>query len=400
MKRPDVSFFDRLLGKTREAAVAARRAELEGDLVRASRLWAEADRADEAARVTLLRGDGELDSGKRLQLYVQAVALAPEGHAVREIARRKRALLSLGIAREGTTSAAARLDLLEAGKELEALGEATRAAEAYALAGDLEGEARALASGGEIERLEDVLDRDRERARNERARQGGFAEVDRLLSHGRRREALVRADALALAQPDDAAATDRARAIRAHVVSGPRVEVELRGKRMMLVLGDEVTLGRTEGSVLVSSQAISRRHLVVFRSVVAGEVRVRDLGSRNGTELRGMRLAGDIPIPPEGGLELKLGGEVLLRLSTSDEIAGARTIEVAGARYVAPLGPARLGIGAWRLESGAEGWLELVTDDDPVAFLGGETRLDARIALLVGDAIAPGRGEAGILRIG
>ncbi len=195
-----MSLFDRLLGKTRDAALHARRAELEGDLPRAARLWAEAERADEAARVTLLRGDGELDSGKRLQLYVQAVALAPEGHAVRDIARRKRALLSLAIAREGATSAAARLDLLDAGKELEALrGHDPRAAEAYALAGDLEAETRALVGGGEIERLEDLLDRDRESARRERERVGGSAEIERLIAHGQRREALTRADALAAA---------------------------------------------------------------------------------------------------------------------------------------------------------------------------------------------------------
>src|ERR1700723_694598 len=88
MKRADVSLLDRLFGKTRAAATAARRAELEGDLPRAALLWAEADRADEAARVILLRGDAETDSAKRFQLYVQAVALAPEGNAVRDIARR------------------------------------------------------------------------------------------------------------------------------------------------------------------------------------------------------------------------------------------------------------------------------------------------------------------------
>jgi hypothetical protein len=397
MKRPDVSFFDRLLGKTREAAVAARRAELEGDLVRAARLWAEADRADEAARVTLLRGDAELDSAKRLQLYVQAVALAPEGHAVRDIARRKRALLSLGIGREGATSAAARLDLLDAGKELEALGDATGAAEAYALAGDIEGEARALVGGGEIERLESVLDRDRERARTERARLGGHAEIERLLSHGRRRDALARAEALALAEPQDAAAIERVKSIRAQIASGPRLSLELRGKRMVLVLGDEVVLGRTEGAILVSSQAVSRRHLLLTR--VADGFRVRDLGSRNGTELRGMRLAGEIPVPVGDGLELKLGGEVPLRLGASDEIPGALAIEVGGSRYVAPLGPVRLGIGAWTLQAGDDGWLELVTENDPVSYLGA-MRLEVRTGLLLGDAIAAGPGEASVLRIG
>ncbi len=337
MKRPDVSFLDRLLGKTRDAAVAARRAELEGDLERAAHLWAEADRADEAARVTLLRGDGELDSAKRLQLYVQAVSLAPEGHAVRDIARRKRALLSLGIAREGATSAAARLDLMDAAKELESLGDATHAAEAYALAGDIEGEARALVGGGEIERLEDVLDRDRDRSRNERERVSGHAEIDRLIANGRRREALARAEAIATSSPTDGATVERARSLRARRACGPRVAIELRGQKLLLLLGDEVVIGRSEGAITIPSHAVSRRHLVLGRAGDA--IEVRDLGSRNGTELRGMRIAGAIPVAMSAGLEVKLGGEVPLRVSASEEIPGAVAIDVAGSRYLAPLRP-------------------------------------------------------------
>jgi hypothetical protein len=406
MKRPDVSFLDRLLGKTRDAAVAARRAELEGDLERAAHLWAEADRADEAARVTLLRGDGELDSAKRLFLYVQAVSLAPEGHAVRDIARRKRALLSLGIAREGATSAAARLDLHEAGKELEALGDAMHAAEAYALAGDFEGEARALVGGGEIERLEDMLTRDQDRVRSQRSREGGQAEVGRLLAHGQRREALARAEELAAATPGDGTALERARSIRARVATGPRVAIELRGTKILLVVGEEVVLGRNDGAILVPSHAVSRKHLAITRGAIspvggAGPeeaILVRDLGSRNGTELRGMRIAGTIPVAPNDGLELKLGGEVPLRLSPSDEIAGALAIEVAGVRYVASLGPARLGVGMWTLEMARDGWVELVTQNDPTAYLGA-TQLETRTPLLVGDVIAARRGEAGVLRV-
>jgi hypothetical protein len=400
MRRADVSFFDRfgkggLFGKRREAAALARRAELEGDLPRAARLWAEAERPDEAARVTLLRGDGELESGKRLQHYVQAVALAPEGHAVRDIARRKRALLVLAIAREGATSAAARLDLIDACKELEALGEATHAAEGYALVGDVEGEARALVLGGEIDRLEVVLDLDRDRARTARDREKGHAEIERFLANGQRREALARADELATAPREDPSATERAKAIRAKRLVGPSVTIELRGRPLRLLLGDEIVIGRSEGTIVVPSPAISRRHLVLARG--AQGITARDLESRNGTELRGMRIGGAIPVPTDGELELKLGGEVPLRLSASDELPGALAIEVGGARYVAPLGPARIGIGEWSLAPAADGWLELVTSDDPVAYLG-ELRLDACTPLLSGDAIAAGRGTEVVLR--
>jgi hypothetical protein len=394
-----VSVFDRFwprMGKARDLATAARRAELQGDLARAAQLWADADRADEAARVMLLRGDAEPSTSLRLQHYVQAVALAPPGHAVRDIARRKRALLALGVARQGATSAAARQDLLEAALELESLGEHVHAADAYALAGDVEGEARALVQGGEVDRLEDVLGRDRDRTSAERRRQTTSLEIERLLSGGDRRLALVKASAAAEERREDASATERVRAIRARRAEGPSVTIELRGRRMRLVLGDEVVIGRSEGAIQLASHAVSRRHLGIARA--EDRIVLRDLGSRNGTELRGMRIAGAIPVPMDEGLVLKLGGEVAVLLSRAEEIDGALAIEVAGAKYVAPLGVARLGIGAWRLVTGEDGWVELVTDDAPFAHLGG-ARLGPRTALLSGDAFTETRGGAVVLRI-
>ena len=46
---------------------------------------------------------------------------------------------------------------------------------------------------------------------------------------------------------------------------GPRVGLELNGRKMVLVLGDEVVLGRNEGAILAASHAVSRRHLVIAR---------------------------------------------------------------------------------------------------------------------------------------
>jgi hypothetical protein len=74
------------------------------------------------------------------------------------------------------------------------------------------------------------------------------------------------------------------------------------------------------------------------------------------------------------------------------------TLEVAGARYLAPLGPARLGIGAWRLERGADGWAELVTGDDPPAYLAGLT-VTGTLTLLAGDALATSRDGEPVLRV-
>src|SRR4051794_31346423 len=124
--------FDRLFNvfAKGQEVTAARKAELRGDLARAQELWAEAERPDEAARVMLLRGDGEGDVRQRLAFYTQAAAIAPDGHEVKRLARKKRAELAVAIASEHALSAVARHDVLEAAKELEAIGELAGAAKA------------------------------------------------------------------------------------------------------------------------------------------------------------------------------------------------------------------------------------------------------------------------------
>ncbi len=138
---------------------------------------------------------------------------------------------------------------------------------------------------------------------------------------------------------------------------------------------------------------MSRQHVAVAPARQTAPV-VRDLGSRNGTTLRGLALAGEVPVGD--GIELQLGkrdppGRPPLhgppgRRRASSSPAGAT---------VAPLGPARLGIGTWRLEraapTGGDGWVELVTDDEPSAFLEG-LALGTRISLLAGDALSTERG--------
>src|SRR5258706_2033465 len=375
-----MSVFDRLFNvfARGEDDTAVRRAELRGARARAQELWAEADRPDEAARVMLLRGDADGDVRHRLALYTQAAALAPEGHDVKRLARKKRAELTVAIASEHALSAVARHDVLEAAKELEAIGELAGAAKAYALVQDVESEARALAEAGDVERLEEVLEGGHAKERGARRLRQAHGEIDAHVASGRRREALALAEQLARERPDDPIARERATQIRARRALGPKLAIEHGGVRAQLLIGHEVIVGRTEGALVLASHAVSRRHLRIARA--GGVAVVEDLGSRNGTLLRGVRLASALPIGD--GLDLKLGGEVSVRLSPSLEIAGAIAIEAAGSRYIAPLGPAR--VGPWSLETGEGEWLELVSDDAHLAFVS-DVRLDARTTLLHGD---------------
>jgi tetratricopeptide (TPR) repeat protein len=385
--------FNRLFGRHPSAA-RARRAELHGDLPRAIELWSEADRPDEVARLMILRGDAEPDVGQRLLHYAQAAATVPFESVLARSARVKRASLTLLLARDVPVSATARSDLLEAAKELEAAGEAQKAADAYALVHDIQGEARALTQAGDVDRLETLLAKEHDKDQEDRRRQHAHAEIDDLLASGRRREALAAAERLVHAAPLDSAASERIKTLRARRLMGPVSRIMLSGKPVRIVWGDEVIIGRTEGSLIVRSTAMSRKHAAISR--VDDRVVFRDLASRNGTRLRGMRIADLVPVGD--ALEVQLAGEVTLRVTPSAVFDRGVDIQIAGESYVAPLGKARLGVGEWRLECADDGWIELVTDDRPPAYRGA-LAFASRTTLLAGDALATTRAGETALQI-
>ena len=379
-------------------AEAAEKAELAGNLTDAIRLWVANGAVDEAARVMLLRGDAEPDPKLRLQHYTQAVATASAGSATHRLARAKKAGLTVTLAVGATLSTALRRDVIDAASELEQAGEAAAAAEAYALAGDTEGEARALTQAGDVERLEAVLSRAQSEAKEARVSKDVHSEVDALISAGQRRKALV----LAESTPDDPLARSRAARLRGARIGGPVVRVTLRGQRLYVVVGGEVIVGRTEGAITVPSGALSRRHLQISRGPGTEGFLVRDLGSRNGTQLRGLNLVH--PLEVVGEMTLTLGGEVPVRLTASPEIPSALAIEVAGTRYLALLrqsgdiGEDALGIPGWGLRRAPDGWVELEATHGAGAFAG-HLALAPPVTLLRGDALSSERAGEVVLRI-
>jgi len=385
-----MALFDKWFGKGRLAA-QARAAELRGDLVRATELFGEAGDTEEAARIMVVRGDAEPDARARLQLFTQAAKLAPEGTDTNRSARLKRAELLLALAGDAVISAVARHEVIEAARDLEAVGEPLKAAEAFARAGDKEGEARALQAAGDVERLEFLLATEQHKARISRSRDERTKDIDLMIECGKRREALQALDDLLAGSPDDAPLRERANGLRARRVVAPVVAIEALGERWVFVTGDEIVIGRTDGAIKVSSNAVSRQHLRIAREGDA--VIVRDLQSRNGTQLRGINLAGPLPIGQ--GLELKLGKEVPLRITPSKRLTGAVEIAVSGETYYACLGPTHTPVLGIDLAAGADGWIELVA----TRAFHGDVELVPRATLLLGDAISTTRGSEPLLRV-
>jgi FHA domain len=387
-------------GGARSRLARARDAELRGELALAAALFAEAMRPDEVARVMVARGDAETDPAARVRHYAQALATAPPHTAPHAHARHKHASALVDVAARGPLTAASKRDLAYAASELEAVGDHARAAQAYAHAGDLEGQARALGQAGDVEALEALLASGQKAERDGHARRAAYNDVTLLVASGQRREAVATARTC-----DDEGVRELGRTIERRRLAWGRVHVVLGGQDIVIVPGDEVVLGRgTEASVSngsepaavipVASPTVSRRHLLVSRR--ASGVVVRDLGSRHGTLHRGRPLDGETPI--EAGIDLCLGRDVRVVVGPAIEIAGAVAIEVAGTRFVAPLGPARLGVGRWELERGHDGWIELATCDDPPAFVQ-SLRVAATMTLLAGDEIAAARGGPIVLRV-
>lgn len=387
-----MAFFDRFFGKGR-VGQQARAAELRGDFTRAVELYVEAERPEEAARIMLIRADAETDARARLQHLAHAARLAPDGTDPNKQARLKRAKLLLALAGDVAVSAVARHEVIEAAKDLEAIGEPIEAAEAFRRAGDKDGEARALQAAGDVEQLELLLSMQQHDERLSRSRENRAKDVDLMIGCGRRREALSALEEMLAGNPDDAPSRERANGLKARKLVAPIVALEAEGERWLLVLGDEVVLGRSEGSIKVPSNAVSRQHLRITRE--NGDVVVRDLESRNGTQLRGINLAG--PLVVRDGLDLKLGREVPFHISPSAKLEGAYEIRVAGEKYLACLGPARTPVKGIELAAGPDGWVELVTNGAK-AFLG-DVELTPRATLLVGDALCTIRSGVPAIRI-
>lgn len=376
--------LDRFGGKKRKQE-KARKKELAGDLDAAVSLFLEAEEPSEAARVLLLKADGVSDPNQRMVICAQAARVGSGSEAGEEAAKRQ-AVLAFDLIK-ASQGAKMQGELIRAAEALERVGEWERAVEAYVMVGDTEAEIRVLKEAGAIDRLETRLRETSTEARKSRDRAQLLRRIRDLDMIGERREALRCAREWLAREHDDQIQLELDR-VASRLVSGPVALLEIHGEPTRFVLGTEVTIGRARADIVVSSNAISRQHLRLFRR--DGEAHVEDLDTRNGTMLAGARVRGAMPIG--SGLDLSLAGQVPCKLVPSTD-PNAVIIEIAGDRHLAPLGP--LGIGAWHIvdaHDGEDRFIVLRTSEgaEPPHMAG--YRLGMQIELSAGDEIRDGRG--------
>lgn len=349
----------------------ARKEEARGNLEQALALYLEAGAREDAARLQMARAEMAASPQERYQLLGQALALA-QAEARGPVIRR-RAELALVLFRQGSLLLT-RPELLALAREVEQNAAPALAAELYELGGDLESRTRALVEAGAIDQLEQVLS---DEAESERARRERDAEVRRISdldACGRRREALALARAL---EQEDERVRALAGRIEARRTRSETHQLMLGGECVEVAFGAPATVGRADATVVIRSPSISRQHLVLRPTDRGPEV--ADLGSRNGTTLRGVRLC--VPVLVGEALTLLLGGQVELRLQNHP--GGGLSLETLSRRVLLPLGPLRLE--GMSLERADDGWLELHCES--AVFIDG-LRVDGRCQLCIGDKLA------------
>lgn len=363
----------------------ARALEGRGDYRGAAALYAEIGLPLEAGSALVHAGDRAANDAERDAALVDALRVLPESASdVRRSVEARLGRSVLARARElGVAGAGERERLTEAAQRLERGRAFAEAADAYALLGSRDDEARCLELGGEVERLEALL--------SEANRvDASAAKIRRLISEAELAEELgdrlsartARREAVSLA-PNDVDLVTSLRRLEERWIVGRRVTLSCDGARVTFVGSLPAVLGRAEADVAVRGGSVSRRHAEL---ALDGDVLVvRDLDSRNGTLAAGVPIGRSLPITAP--IEIGLGEDAALRITPT---AGGASLEVTrgldrGLRAV--VGASHLPIGVVPAALVFEGDRCVLEPEPGVAIELGKRRVQGRVDLLSGDVL-------------
>jgi FHA domain len=326
-----VTFFKRMFSADFRRAVAA---EAAGDYAEAARAYALAGERVKVAEMHLLRAERAPSPAAKLHELRAAIRWAdaedPEGvQARRRVARAlfnwARAAAVVGEPEKHVVREAAQLfadiaDFSAAGECLEFVGDEFAAAEAYQ-------------KGGDVERLESVLQREEQRRKRDSRVHDAFEEYKLALAAGERDRAVeaIRLCAEAPLPPGGKELAELSRDRASYQRLREELEAKLLADGAVVVRAGAVghtqerryvgrfplVMGRDTACALALRDAgISRQHAEIFVGD-DGRFALRDRDSKNGTTLGGVRIAGTLPLGDEG--EFGLGELCVVRYQVRGE---------------------------------------------------------------------------------
>ena len=223
-----------------------------------------------------------------------------------------------------------------AGDALEAIGDHLAAANAYS-------------AGGLVERMEAALGKDEDTQGKAHEEADAFAGYETAMRVGRRDDAraeLVRAVAAARVAAEYRRLLDQ---LDTALLTGGRAELRRRNKPLIVVCAaPKIVLGRDQlCDLTLRTGGVSRQHAEIEHT---DEYVLRDLDSRNGTSMRGLPLAGRVPLLDRGRfalgddcqIDFELAGETLILRAASGLDRGIALMAGADGQR---LGLAPLGLG-------------------------------------------------------
>jgi tetratricopeptide (TPR) repeat protein len=279
-------------------------AEAAGEYTEAARAYALCGEHAKVAEMHLLRAERAPSAEAKLQELRAALRWADpdevEGKAVR---RRIARGLHQWAKQAGVVSDDDRQVLRQAAALYAEVGDHAGAGQALELAGDESAAAEAYQRAGELERLEAILAKDETRRKRTHLLADAFEEHRLRLASGERDRA-VAALRLCVEESrggDQVGYRRQLEALEARLITEGAVALRTDGRETRYVGVFPLLIGREALCHLVLRDAgVSRRHLEVLAE--GDGFQVRDLGSRNGTTLSGLPIAGTLPLPQEGVL--------------------------------------------------------------------------------------------------
>lgn len=374
---------------------AARAAEAAGNADLAAQHYALAGERADAVRMHLARAARATDRAGEIAALRDAVHWAGDEPALIKTASAAlgRALLARALA-EGVATARDRERVREAAALLTTGDEHRDAGRALETIDDFQGAAATYSAGGLVELTEAALGEDERVAGRAHVARDAFADYELHLRLGRRddaRAALVRC----LEEAPDREHRRLLDELEARIITSGKVELRPRGRPAIVITArPSAIIGRDPLCELVLRPgSVSRYHAAIDVGAPGATPRftVRDAGSRNGTLIGGLPIAGAMPLADRGTVELsedcRLGYELVgeppaVHVTVASGLDRGRIMVVAGPDQVIDLR---------RLELPCE---LLFTDGRPQlgrtggSFLLGDTAIaTGRAQLVVGDLI-------------